>query len=640
MISDLFSSGEAGAFFSAAATETMFTDAAKTTNVANDGDLIYVQESVDYGQSVIHERVQATEGSRPVYRIREDGVAYIDYAGAKTWSITGSSSSMKYMHDGTGSSLISLIEKKAQPGVTSSILRSASSSSQTGFLFMHQGSTGRIYNLVYKGSAPPAASGYIENAMISVPIKMYAATYKTGSDPVMKQYTDLAVDTVETDSGATPSSGNSTSDITWVSGSNHKEYHTLFLNRVMTQTEIQEAYAELKLTSHYAIPAMFDYCFILLNQSNQSGKGDMITTLSEEKQVGVYSYSKAQEFNIATIPEHSGINVTIETSPKEADDRARHGVSLRLAKAINTLTGKTVLLLPLAVGGTSIDQWDEPENQDLRYTLYGFFKMQWLAVRDRVRTPIMIMIGSEETASEVGPAVDLVNGGVGQEYQNQMVTWMDHFKRDMGIPDDLPVLQAQLAIRTNKTFNDKAVKGAEAQRQLENIIPRCFVVPTFDQPKIDDVHMNRQGVTVAADRMILAFRQHLLGEEVNGTGPRLLTGSLTSTTTITLVYDKALKTITSDAYDFFHAYEEGVEQTISSVVRGTPTTNVVITLSAPVSGNVTVTYGYTHKTDYTVTYTDIVRDDDDFPALLFGPMSVNRAATTAGVSRPLLTGAG
>lgn len=618
-ITDLFSNNEEGAFFTASDTTTMFSDTGATTEVVAD-DPIAVHRSVDLGTGTILEREQSTLSLRPIYRVRSDGIGYIDYSGGKTWSITGSASSMKYMHDGTGGSYVSFIEKTMDVGDNDILVSSAVDSSETGFRVLLQSSTGNLFHTIYGGSASAATS--ILKASISSPIKMFTATYKdTGTNPVVYMYSDLSVDERSSDRINAPSTANSTSDITWGVNAEYNEYHSLFIDRVITRQESKKLYSFLSPTAKWAVPGTIDYALILLGQSNQSGRGDMFSTAAEDKQVGVYAYTKAEEFTLATVPEHSVVNALINTNPGEAESTPEHGTALRAGKNINTASGDTILLLPLAVGGTSIEQWDTPASISNPSTLYGFFKRQWDAVKGRITTPVIIMNGHEQTADDIGSGViDLVNGGIGTAYVDEFTSFYNNLQSDITSTTDIPVIQVQLPLRSSASGAAKVGMGAEAQRQLEGILTNFHVVPSYDQPKQDAAHLTKAGYNVVADRIALAFREHVLGESVNGTGPRLVSATRTTTTTITLVYDKEIQAAVSNYSDFFRVHEEGIEQTISSVVRS-GTTDVVITVSSAISGNITVDYGYITKAD-ALTHTDIIKDTDGFPGLILGPLKV------------------
>src|SRR5690606_25934604 len=107
----------------------------------------------------------------------------------------------------------------------------------------------------------------------------------------------------------------------------------------------------------------------------------------------------------------------------------------------------------------------------------------------------------------------------------------------------------------------------------------------------DDIHVSREGQAVLAERVALAIREHILGEVVNGTGPRIVRSYWTGST-VTLVLDKAINTTVGDYGSLFRVYDDTVEQTVSSANQATNTSKIDIVCSAPLSDIVALTYGY------------------------------------------------
>jgi hypothetical protein len=123
---------------------------------------------------------------------------------------------------------------------------------------------------------------------------------------------------------------------------------------------------------------------------------------------------------------------------------------------------------------------------------------------------------------------------------------------------------------------------------------------------------------VIADRVALAIREHVLGEVVNGTGPRIV-GATYSGAVVTLTCDKAIEASATNYGDLFRVYAAGVEQTVSSAVINADTSKIDITCSAPLVGAITLTYGY-RAGAASAARTDFVKDSDDMPLPLFGPI--------------------
>ncbi len=160
-------------------------------------------------------------------------------------------------------------------------------------------------------------------------------------------------------------------------------------------------------------------------------------------------------------------------------------------------------------------------------------------------------------------------------------------------------------------------------------LPLSHMVVTFDQPLIDDQHLNTTGYIEVGRRFALAYRQYVLGHTVNGTGPRLeATGAFTHPSAdkskVIVKFDKEITTGGATNYNGqFRVYDGVTEMTVSSAVRDTTdTTAVLITMSATASGTVAVSYGDLAVASTGITLLDVVKDTDLMPAPTFAKQTV------------------
>jgi hypothetical protein len=201
------------------------------------------------------------------------------------------------------------------------------------------------------------------------------------------------------------------------------------------------------------------------------------------------------------------------------------------------------------------------------------------------------------------------------------------------------VVYVQLAKNTDVTrsgYNHDQHLCAEQQRQMEAgcaynpggwATPGHFMVVTFDLPLTDaltGIHLDQAAQKTLGDRIALATRQRVLGEAINGTGPRLahIWHPGEDKTYVQIRCSTAIAAISADADDQFRVFDDGVEATISSVVRTTPTTDILITLSAPAAGTVTVSYGDVVASDVGIALANVVKDGDGLPLPQFGVQTV------------------
>jgi hypothetical protein len=165
--------------------------------------------------------------------------------------------------------------------------------------------------------------------------------------------------------------------------------------------------------------------------------------------------------------------------------------------------------------------------------------------------------------------------------------------------------------------------------------PLHYMIVTHDLPRNaapDGIHLSKSGQQKLGERMALAYRQFVLGEAVNGKGPRLLTiNPITKSGTIVSVkFDSHIappvagqahwSTTGAAANSNFRVYFNGVEQTITNVVLKSGDDTVIEITVPSVSGVVVVTYG-DRAAPATESYRlGVVYDLDGMPAPMFGPI--------------------
>ncbi|HLV13027.1 MAG TPA: sialate O-acetylesterase [Trueperaceae bacterium] len=72
---------------------------------------------------------------------------------------------------------------------------------------------------------------------------------------------------------------------------------------------------------------------------------------------------------------------------------------------------------------------------------------------------------------------------------------------------------------------------------LSNGIAGAHMVVTHDLPRFDRIHLSAEAQLILAERVALAYQEHVLGWDVDGTGPRLVSLSR-SGATVTLTFDR------------------------------------------------------------------------------------------------------
>ena len=397
------------------------------------------------------------------------------------------------------------------------------------------------------------------------------------------------------------------------------EYECAVFFKALSRSEYLTIYSYLR-RSDYPIPEM-DYRWLIGGQSNASGRGSLSgNVVAEKPAVGAYAYTKGEEYRLLTVPEHSLVGEPIPTDPTEATKyQPAHSWTLRAAKKVAADSGLNILAVPCAIGSTAFSEWDTPETINDRTTLLGLMKHRFDATAGR-GIPVFIWYGHENDRSFALADADYVNGGVGTSFQDKFLGLVETLREEIA---DAPVIYVQLSTDEPLQYAEESAAAGEAQRLVELTGDRLYMVVSHDVVRntgTDAIHVGRAGMDTLGDRIALAFREHILGEEVDGTGPRIVSVSR-SGAVITLTMDKEINTTVGNYGNLFRAYDNGVEATVSSAARGSNTSTVEITLSGSPSGPVTLTYGYRVGLSG-VARTDCVKDGGALPLPQFGPIAV------------------
>lgn len=157
-----------------------------------------------------------------------------------------------------------------------------------------------------------------------------------------------------------------------------------------------------------------------------------------------------------------------------------------------------------------------------------------------------------------------------------------------------------------------------------------YMVVTHDVPRNaapDDIHVGTEGHKEIGRRFALCYAQRVLGMTwINGTGPRLVSITKPTTSTVKVKFNKTILANSNGygvnlASSLFRVYDNGVEKTLSEcVIDPSDSTAVKITTSTSNSGTVVVTYGDRPGPSDTSWRQGVVYDTDNLPAPMFGPI--------------------
>jgi hypothetical protein len=288
------------------------------------------------------------------------------------------------------------------------------------------------------------------------------------------------------------------------------------------------------------------------------------------------------------------------------------GVSMGVAlgNALTAAVGDEVLLIPAARGGSSLvgndvppRDWEPLAPRESPDRLFGSAVRRWrLAEALGATTASGALVwyqGESETTSTRYPL-----------FQVRTDTVLDAFTEEI----DAPILFVQLSRYVPTESEDPELRNLlyqqvrERQRAMETgsvtlagaasptAEPGRYLVVTHDLPMFDRNHLSPAAQIELGRRVALAFREHVLGEAVDGTGPRLIRiDRAAGDPNVYVRFDRpvtAPATPTAAAYaGYFRVYEGSSEVAIESIERdgGDPAT-VRLRLAAPPSSVVSVRY--------------------------------------------------
>ncbi len=307
------------------------------------------------------------------------------------------------------------------------------------------------------------------------------------------------------------------------------------------------------------------------------------------------------------------------------DESAGTSFGLTLGKSLFRETQRPVYLIPSAKGQTSSSEWLPDNNLLNRSTLLGSTVYRAkvsagqvasdLPNEGREVSAVIWFQGENDANSPEGVAL----------YQANTETIFKTFKEEL----NAPIIYAQIGDRIYGSSQQRAQMIRELQRQLEtdyglNSIANAYMVVTHDLPLKDNVHLSSEGQHILGERIALAYREHILGEAINGTGPRLL--NITQEGPIIKV--RLTRPINHHASyeDYFNVFINGLAVDIQSLGRDpNDSTSILITLEdIPLTASsVSISYTPTGNRSLNTQLMNVVKDQDGLPLPAFGPIAIH-----------------
>ena len=151
------------------------------------------------------------------------------------------------------------------------------------------------------------------------------------------------------------------------------------------------------------------------------------------------------------------------------------------------------------------------------------------------------------------------------------------------------------------------------------------MVVAFDLPLGDGLHLSGEAKRILGLRFALAMRQHVYGEAVDGTGPRLVSVSLSvqEQPVIRVIFTQIINLPVNAYDDQFRVTDADGPLPVIAFSRTADARSIDLKLQRPAVAPVRVSYGEPASTANLLYLTNVVRNLEGLPAPAFGPIEVH-----------------
>jgi sialate O-acetylesterase len=265
--------------------------------------------------------------------------------------------------------------------------------------------------------------------------------------------------------------------------------------------------------------------WVLAGQSNMEGYGRIRKEYVANPRIAVFNLRN--EWKPAVPPTHTvtaaaapvfkklifEINPTLTEKDwahwvESQKDRPIGGVGpdLSFAESIVSATGRNVVLLPCALGGTSLSHWNPARRDEGEASLYGNMLARIKKVGGRVKGVLWYQGESQ------------ANRAAAETFEKDFLNFVDNVRRDVGDPE-LPFLYVQIGRFCYENHDSepfwKSVQ--EKQRIVRTQRPNLWVVPAVDLPLDDMIHVGAAGQERLGRRLAEVALTHIYQVAGHGT---------------------------------------------------------------------------------------------------------------------------
>lgn len=207
----------------------------------------------------------------------------------------------------------------------------------------------------------------------------------------------------------------------------------------------------------------YDEVFVIGGQSNADGRG-VIDSSVEKASPAVLMYDKGSNIRLATEPTGVQASGWVNNIPSGiSPGPPEHSFGVSLGKNVAALTGVKPMLVPCAIGSTTMVNWLPPTVAKDMTSLFGAMNARADDVLAPERSPVFCWFGHE--ADELQTTESLATGAISIAYLSK---WDQLVNNIRAIYPDSPIIYAQLAAINSDTLRDNKRLTGEVQRQAED----------------------------------------------------------------------------------------------------------------------------------------------------------------------------
>lgn len=358
--------------------------------------------------------------------------------------------------------------------------------------------------------------------------------------------------------------------------------------------------------------------WILAGQSNMQGIGNMIDIEPPSPQVHVFEmqevWSVAQDVLHWLHESPCGAYWRNDQAARDAALAAGRGnptkgagLGVAFGKDLAEHTGVPIGLIPCALGGTQIKEWD-PKDKHLGTTvLYGAMLHRVNRAGGKVKGLLWYQ-GESDAVTELSPL-----------YSDRLKELAAATRLDLNDPN-LPWIQVQICRTTLGWLASDWNAIQNTQRVVEKEINRLWTVPSVDLELDDAIHVGTDGLKRLGRRLARVARREVYGEPGINLGPRPISVTIADAQAgaVRVTYGRVNGGLNPKRHIAGFSFllqngDPGPPIYNVSVDRNDPR-SVIIETGAPLPGTVILVYG--HGID---PYCNLV-DDLDMAAPVFGTL--------------------